>query len=590
MADTIEQQADNAVGRANRMVKALIIGPEPVAAPADASRSLAEEELFQKYANRIVPPPYNLTVLARFPELSGELGQVIEAMEANIEGFGYRLVARVPLEGEVPDKLKKVVEAERIRLENFFAGVAIRGSFTALRRNLRSDVESTGNGYVEVIRNLKGEIANLKHLPAYQMRLGVQDAKFVTVTVPRLQVTDNGDFAIEQLPQHRRFRRYVQGQVLLLAHRGGAIREVESQALGKVRWFKEWGDPRTVDAATGEVVDDKEIATFNNGKPMREPQKASEVIHFRIYSPRTPYGIPRYIGNLTSILGERKAGEVNLATITNNNVPSMAVTVSDGMLTDATIKRINQFAEILQGDDNRSRFLLIEGESAVEGEEAGHVKVAITPLTDVQLKDALFQNYVKQCKDAIRRSFRLPPIFVGASDEYNRATAEASRKLADEQVFGPERDEVDWTVNNMILADLGIRYWRFESRTPNVTDNRELVQMLAAAERTGGITPRISRQVIEDVFKEASDAPAIDPNKLDPDQPFSLTMAEAVKNTGGPAGPTEIGQTIAPVQPSGQVAKAHRNATIVDLLDLGNRASEEILRAVRTVGSVEGDD
>ena len=36
-------------------------------------------------------------------------------------------------------------------------------------------------------------------------------------------------------------------------------------------------------------------------------------------------------------------------------------------------------------------------------------------------------------------SFRLPPIFVGITSDYTRATASESREVAEEQVFEPER-------------------------------------------------------------------------------------------------------------------------------------------------------
>jgi len=596
MATNVDQEAGQAVGRAQRMVKATIIGHptktkkqvgvEPDKdTPAEASRTLAESEVWTEWADRLVPPPYNLTTLSRFPELSGELSRAIEAMEVNIEGFGHRLVSRFTgiEDTKVPDAVKKRAKFEKVLLENLFESIALDVSFTAHRRNTRTDLEATGNAYWEVIRTRKGKrIMRLKQLPSYQIRLGIQDKEFTQVNVPVIQIVDN-DFQIEQVPTYKRFRAFAQGQTLLLRERQGELREMVSRRIGKIRWFKSFGDPRVMDNETGDYVPPEEVDNWKGtNKPMPEGRRANEVIHFRIYSPRSPYGIPRYIGELLSILGERKAGEINLTTISNNNVPSAVFAVSNGMLTEATIKRIETYAEILQSDDNMSRFLVVEAEGDVEGEDSGQVRIDIKPMTDVQLRDALFQGYVGNCRDAIRRSFRIPRIFVGAEAEVTKANTEAGRKLADEQVFGPERTEVDWTINHLILTDLGIRYWRFESRTPNVTDNKELIQMLAQGERTGGVTPRLARLVIEDVFKNAADIPDLDPSKFDPDQPFSLTMADRVKNTGGTAGPTEIGQTVAPVQPSAQdeVAKAWRQATIMDLVGIGNAAQAEIQRAV----------
>ena len=176
----------------------------------------------------------------------------------------------------------------------------------------------------------------------------------------------------------------------------------------------------------------------------------------------------------------------------------------------------------------------------------------------------------------------MPPIFVGATDGYTKATAETSRRLADEQIFGPERAEFDWEMNNVVLPRLGARYWLFESNTPNVTDNRELVSMLSVAERTGGITPRLSRKIITDVFPAAADGiPAIDPEKFDPDLPFSLTVAEKVKNQGEP---TEMNQVGAPTQSARGTVKSGGDdylAGIRRLIDVGHLAASELKRLHR---------
>jgi hypothetical protein len=54
-----------------------------------------------------------------------------------------------------------------------------------------------------------------------------------------------------------------------------------------------------------------------------------------------------------------------------------------------------------------------------------------------------------------------------------------------------------------------------------VTDNYELTQLLAVAERSGGLSPHISRIVVEDVL--GKDLPDVDPS-IDPHIPFTLTM------------------------------------------------------------------
>lgn len=577
-----------------RIVKAHVFGVATADLPANASRTLPEDELFGGSGVKLVPPPYDPQVLARLPEQSGELGQLIEAMETNVEGFGHRLVA-LTHPGPIPDdagpddanaRLAAEIKAERIRLENFFNTAPEGMSFTALRRRKRKDEETLGFAFWEVIRNLKSEIVGLKHLTGAQIRLTVEDPDFTPVDTPVLvRDPDTGGYVLDTRLEYKRFRRFVQGQQVASA----TITRGVVSSTSRLRYFKAFGDPRVVDADTGAYVPAGKVNDWPdaNGKPSGQPmpqaRRASEVLHWRIYSSRSPYGLPRYAGNLLALLGARAAEEVNYTTLKNNNIPSMVAAVSGGRLTGGSIQRIEDFVRTQVSESgNRSKWLLLEGESAFDGEDAAPVKIDIKPLTNDQIQDALFQQYIKGNVDSLRRSFRLPPIFVGSTTDYNRATAEASRKLADEQVFAPERGEVDWTINHYLLPALGVKHHRFESRTPNVTDNQELIQMLASAERTGGITPRLSRAIVEDVFPAATELPPLDSAKFDPDVPFSLTMANAVKNM---ADPTEVNQQVAPVQPGmdGKAAGAHfgksyLDAVVADLLDLGHAADTELQR------------
>ena len=208
----------------------------------------------------------------------------------------------------------------------------------------------------------------------------------------------------------------------------------------------------------------------------------------------------------------------------------MIVAVSNGMLTDGSIKRIEEFVETqIAGDGNYSKFLILEAETAEEEGlgSTGTMKINVEALTNVQHTDQLFQNYDKNNSDKVRRSFRLPPIFLGSSEDYTRATAEQSRRLADEQVFAPERLEIDHVINYKILPHLDIKYHRFQSNSPNTTDNKELAQILNFAEKTGGLSPNIARLIMSDIF--GFDLGEVDPSKFDGDVPFTLTIAERVK-------------------------------------------------------------
>ncbi len=356
----------------------------------------------------IIEPPFDLFTLAMLNEHSTELTPIVDTMETNIDGFGYHLRCR--LSGKDLENKKKDVRAEYVRLTNFFNNANLRDSFTKLRRKRRRDLEMTGNAYWEVIRSAGNKIQGFEHLPSYQLRLSRLDKEAIKIKVPVLELQEDGSYAVTEIQAWHRFRRYVQARIVPFSgmgvSEGGMVR----------RWFKEYGDPRVVDNQTGKVVEPEDVENWDNkGEQMPESRRANEVVHWDLYSTRSPYGLPRYIGNLLSIYGARAAEEINYVTFRNNNIPSMLILASNGQITQGSIERIESFVEsAIQGSDNYSKFLIVEAEGDLEGEDPGNVKLEVKPLTSDQIHDALFQKYTRNCQVAIRRAYRIPPIFVGA--------------------------------------------------------------------------------------------------------------------------------------------------------------------------------
>jgi PBSX family phage portal protein len=553
---------------------------------AGVTQSLADDPLTRlEREGKIVQPPFDILTLAVMPENSTELGPCIDAMAVNVESFGWRLDPRIPITEMTPVDILSSIEEERVRAENFFENACSDGeSLEDLRDKLRRDLEATGNCYVEFLEIPgSGELDGLNHLPSWTMRIGRMDSelteyvepqvfKSVRMTevpeesaewlepeegeegsegfpaLPEIRVAEGSDlihkqvsvevsYALREQIRFKRFRRYVQ------------MRD------RRVVWFKELGDPRIISSIDGHAVTREELlksseeemlrftlvgdrVTLTRGRvgfPVKDA--ANPVRHRRLYCTRSPYGLPRYTGHLFSIFGSRAAEEINFTTFKNNNVPSLAITVSNGKLDDESLERIEEFVEAsIQGDDNYSKFLLLEAEPVMEGmRDPGSMKIEIQPLTKEQHTDALFVNYQNSNDERIRRAWRFPPIYVGKSDDFTGKTIEASRKLGDEQVFAPERGKVDRFLTRDVLLRLGIVWCTFKSNSPNVTENAELVKLLASGEKTGGLTPRIARKLLSRVVNE--DLGEVDPDLLPADQPFSLTLAQIMKTNAASAAP-----------------------------------------------------
>jgi PBSX family phage portal protein len=493
-----------------RKVKALAFPVMKEVEPAPPEASKAEEHWKDLLgAERIISPPYELLKLALMPEYSSEMRPAVDSMVQNVVGYGWQLHVCKAF-GDVEDSLEGKIDEEFERLDEFLRYGSHDGiSLTETRRRLWFDKETTGNSYLEVIPNSQGVPQGYRHVPAYQMRIGKLDDEWTPYD--DFRIIGKGDKRrIVRRPRKRRFRRFVQHFVTV----------GESKAV----WFKELEDPRPISVRDGTVL---------KGSDAQNPSlMASPMIFNRIYSSRTPYGVPRYMGAFLALLGSREAESINFKTLRNNNIPSMMLLVSNGELTQGTINRINDFVRSnIQAQDNYSRFLVIEADP--DAEDGGQVKIEAKELSAAQKTDAMFTEYDKTNADKTRRAWRLTPIHVGKSDDYTRATADTSRRLSEEQVFAPERTEDDH-VWNRLLVRMGMLYHEFQTNSPNVTDDAHLIKVMAAAERSGGMTPRICRQILVDILGRT--IPAMD-DSVPLDVPYSLQMADAVKNKADPSVP-----------------------------------------------------
>lgn len=520
-----------------------------------------------EHAGKILRPPFDPLLLAILPENSTEVGPAIDAMAVNCEAFGWRLEPRIPVSESTSIEVLEILARERVVAENFFESACQdENSFDDLRDKLRRDFESGGMFYVEFLETPgTGELDGLNHLPAWTMRLGrpdkfrteflakrvVKDVRLVPVPEDSPDLEPGEDSEGREAVRKRRFEEQVSYD-LVEETRWKRFRRYVQKHQGRTTWFKEVGDPRLIDSRNGEVVD-REKLSEEHGDGAKEEERftlegdrlvivegtvgfavrfaANPVKHLGLYSTRSSYGLPRYVGNLFSIFGSRAADEINYVTFKNQNVPNLVITVSNGQLTDESADRIDEFLESLQSDDNYSKILLLEAEPVMEGmRDPGTVKIELKPLTKEQHTDALFVRYQQNNDERTRRAWRFPPVFVGKSEDFSGKTIDASRRLGDEQVFGPERNRFDrfWT-RWVLIEGLGIVWSTFRSNSPDVAENADLVKLMAQGEKTGGLTPRIARQIIGRVVN--TDLGEVDPEFLNPDQPFSLSLAQLMKST-----------------------------------------------------------
>jgi len=473
----------------------------------------------------IIKPIYDPQWLTTFIEGSSELKQVIHAMVSNTVGFGHRTVPRIRKKEQT--NVDDVLD-EAIKLENFFRYVNAEQDLTELLTEAVWDYYLTGNMYFEVSRNdTTGQPDGLIRVPSHQMEIMKLEEEPYANKIKRIERTRDG-YKVSEREEAFRRRRYVQTSTGS-SRTGSASNDSTHQT-----FYKAFQDDRAYDRDTGKLVKEKSKISELKSKN----KLAREIIHVAEPRTRGPYGFVRHIGNVISIVGDQKAEEINYATIKNNSIPSMFVMVSGGNLTQDSIDRLKDFIQVkINNSDNRSKFVLLESEPmTMDDVDIGNAKIEVKSLHDTRINDAMFTEYSTENRQAQRRAYRLPEVLVGRGDAKTRAEVEANVKFADEQIFAIDRDKFVKFINNKLFAEMGIVHNVIELNTPNVTDTQALVQAMRDAEKTGAMTPEIARMIMERLFGQ--DLPEF-PQGFDSTLPFSLLMAEAIKNQADPTEPTQ---------------------------------------------------
>ena len=126
----------------------------------------------------VITPPWNLYELANYYDTSFANHAAIDAKVENIVGLGYDFnVAKSALfkmesmmNTEQRDRARNRIERTKIELVEWLESLNRNESFTHIMTKFYTDVQATGNGYLEIGRTTSGKIGYLGHIPATTMR------------------------------------------------------------------------------------------------------------------------------------------------------------------------------------------------------------------------------------------------------------------------------------------------------------------------------------------------------------------------------------------------------------------------------------
>jgi len=428
-----------------------LVRKDDTALVASASAYLPEDEFSSMYTttgtaegNVVLAPPMAPKTLKQFATHSNVLLQCVEAMEVNIDGTGHTFVAA---DG------KKINEDQVRKAKAFFDEPFPRTTFVKIRRELRRDLEQTGWGFIEVVRNVAGDMVGLRHIPSHTLRYCKVEAP---VLVKKTMLRDGQEMEMEYYDRERKF-----------------VQVINSTTK---RYYREYGASRQVHNTTGLWGDTASIEPKDRG---------TELMAFRVLADvDTPYGLPRWINQLPSVIGSRKAEEQNLDFFDAGAIPPTLIFISGGQ---ASVETAAVLKSYLSGQNkNKQRAAVIElTPNAGSLDTPGTVEIKVERFGAESAKDALFASYDKDSAERVRTGFRLPPLFIGKAADYSFASAQTSYMVAEAQVFAPERTTFDGIINSTIMRELECGDVLFQSNPITIKD---IATMLAALTTAKDVT------------------------------------------------------------------------------------------------------
>ena len=137
----------------------------------------------------VITPPWNVYELANYYDTSFANHAAIDAKVENIVGLGYKfeisprtmLKLEASMDSTATERARKRIERSKIELTDWLESLNTDDSFTTTMEKVYTDVQATGNGYLEIGRTTRGEIGYVGHIPATTMRVRRMRDGFVQI-------------------------------------------------------------------------------------------------------------------------------------------------------------------------------------------------------------------------------------------------------------------------------------------------------------------------------------------------------------------------------------------------------------------------
>ncbi len=431
---------------------------------ADTSVQITQQEGYN--TGEWIIPPNDFRGLRNLVKNSTILPQCVRAYKNNIAGFGIG-VKYIEDTKETPEMI-----AEFKRAEEIIELLNVEQDTKEVFEDIIEAREIYGISYLEVIRNISGEVVQIE---------------FIKET-PSVQKTQPLEPYISSMYYHH-------GQQI---ERKKRYCKYKQEIGGKTVYFKEFGDPRIMDRRDGAYLEDS--------KTLDLEYHANEIMDFTIGT--EPYGEIRWIGQVLGVDGSRKAESLNNNYFENGRHTPLMIMVKGGTLTDDSFEKLQQYMNDIKGAAGQHAFIILEVESSdghTDFDQTDQPEIEVKDLANILQKDELFQDYLDNNRRKVQSAFQLPDLYVGYTTDFNRATAQTAMEVTEKQVFQPERKSLAWAINNRLLNGYQFKYVEAYFLEPDISNPDDLYKLLTVCNNAGGLTPNKAREIIFEAYGEVAE-------------------------------------------------------------------------------------
>lgn len=455
---------------------------------------------------QILEPTFDFIRLKEIYDISDSLKTCIEAYSTNISGFGFELVPVIDLIEEngkkvyrkdkiqVDNNVIESMENEESRLEMFFNSLSLDNTWIQLQCLKREMLEIYGNAYYEYESDLDNNIVGVTILEVENIRLTKRETEPFLINQ---KVKNPKTLEYIDVPRYKRFRKFV--QVI---------------GVKKNIYFKEFGDPRVMNALDGEFLKDNNgnyLTKYDESivKALNKPFKiATEVYHYKLIDTSNidGYGVPRWVSLTPILLGVRSSDLINLNLLKNKGIPDL-ILICEGSKAGTLKKQIEDQLSQNKELGKQGSLLVVEGEQGATpgaGTEKKYFNpsIRVQPLSELLTKEGMFMSFSSKCNERVTSLYRLPNLLVGKTTDTNRSTAEVSKEIAQEQVFNPAQEADDSIINNLIFPKLGIKYFKYKSKSSQMKNTELTANIADKFIKNGSLMPGDGRNIVSDLLNK----------------------------------------------------------------------------------------